>query len=182
MAKKILTVIAAIMLLLCGCAEQTDSKNIDNGFFEGYYSSLAYEVRTDDGTVTEQMYLLCSDEELKEPVGRKDIYFDGETGEVKKYTVTIGEEKTKLIVEYVKGDSSSAYSEVHYNDSELPERIVWENHYTSTDGSDMKEVGEETYYADGVTKKTFRDETYRGEELVESTYKEYDEHGAEITG
>ncbi len=183
MAKKLLAAIAVIALLFCGCAgKETESENIDYGYFEGYYSVLAYEVRTDAGIVTEQMYLLCTDEELQDPVGRKDVYFNGETGELTKYTVTLGKDKTELVVEYVKGDTSSAYSEAYYSDSEKLEKLVWKNDYTDADGNAMTESGEETYYSDGVTKKTFKDETYRGEELVDSKYEEYDEHGTLISG
>lgn len=179
MSRKILAVLAALVIAcsFAGCATETQGENIDYGYFEGYYSQIAYEVRTDAGVLTEQMYFLCTDPEFADPVGKKNVYFD-ENGELNKYVVMIGPFKTELLITYAKGDNdSSVYSEIYYDENECMTNGKWDNYYKDPDGVVVRELGEQEFYSDGVTTKSFRLERYLDGELSETTVREYDEEG-----
>lgn len=179
MNKKIFAAAAALVMLisLAGCAGSANTANTENGYFEGYYSGLAYEVKSGDGVITEQMYYLCSDPELSKVVGRKDVYYDEKTGEMNKYTVTIGTTKISQIVSYTNGDDASYYSEIIYDDNEKVSNGSWESNYINSDGVGVKELGHQEYYSGGNTVKSFHLEEYRDGELYQTTNREYDEAG-----
>lgn len=180
MIKKIMTLLIALVLVfLTGCKDKpaVSDEVTDYGYFEGYYSQLAHDVTNENGIVTNQLYFLCTDPEFKDPVGKKDVYFDGETGEMTRYTVTIGVLKVELIVSYTKGENASYYSEMHFDDDENIEYGSWENNYINNDGQQVRAVGEQTYYPGGWAVKTFRQEEYRDGELYETVTREYDEDG-----
>lgn len=182
MSKKLFAVIFAVMIIFCGCEKPAVSDNAeDYGHVDGYYSQLAYEVKNDDGAITELMYFLCTDEELVNAVGRKDVHFDVETGEVTGYTVNIGVEKPEKIINYAVTENDIYYSEMYFNDEGQIERSSWENHYLKAEGGEVKEVGSEEYYDNGVKKKS-EYTRYQGGEVIETSLTEYDESGNVING
>lgn len=174
--KKLIIAMMALMLLLCACSVPTSGK-IDYGSFEGYYSMLAYEVRGDDGVVTEQMYVLCTDKDFENPAGKKDVFFDADSGEMSKYTVTIGVDEISEIVSYTSGEGSSYYSEMYFEGGAIA-RTVWDNSYPDENGVLLRSKGEQTYYTDGVSVKTFVEEAYRDGVLETTTTREYAEDGS----
>ena len=180
MAKKFIA--AALMitaLLLAGCGETVASTQVlDYGDFEDYYSSLQYEVRNDDGVVTEQMYFLCTDPELTGIAGKKSVYFNGETGEMNRYTVTIGILAVERVYSYTKDDLGlTYYTEMFYDSGQVLKRGTWDNNYFDTEGKTYRDTGEEVYYTDGKTVKTFHLEHYEDGKLVETTDRTFDPHG-----
>ena len=174
--KKLLIFLTALMLLLCACSVPAGSSKIDYGSFEGYYSTLAYEVHNEAGETTEQMFVLFTDESMQTSVGTKDVFFDTDSGNMTKYTVTIGIEDIEQLVTYTSGDGSSYYSEMHFSDGKLA-RTTWDNSYSGENGSKIRSTGSEEYYTDGVTMKSHREELYRDGTLEQTTTREYSEDG-----
>lgn len=172
--RKFIIAITAVMLLLCACSVPAGSKEADYGGFEGYYSSLAYEVKGDSGAVAERLYVLSTDEEHENVVGAKDVFFD-EDGDMIKYTVTIGVTEIEQIVEYNEGENSTYYTEMYFEGGSLT-RTVWDNSYLGESGARMQSKGSEEYRTDGKV-KTFREELYRNGELETTTLREYAEDG-----
>ena len=186
MSKKICAVLAVLLILcsLSGCAAATaqsgkldGSDSTDYGYVEGYYSQLAYEVKNDNGDVTEQMYFLCTDAEFEDPVGKKSVYFD-DKGKMNKYTITMGVLQTEWIINYVEGDNGSSYfSEMHYGEDEKLLNGKFDNNYTNADGVLIREVGEQEYYEGSAVMKRFFLEEYRDGSLYQTTERLYDEAG-----
>ncbi len=177
MFRKITALAAAALMMaaLSGCALQT-LKNSDYGEFEGYFSELSYEVTNDAGDVTEQMYILHTDEEHRDSVGKKDVYFD-DNGEMYKYNVTIGSDRVEEIVSFTKGEDSGFYSELHFDENEVMIKAVWDNSYISDDGESERDYGEREYFPDGKTVKREYTERYIGGKLIERITREYSESG-----
>ena len=175
MKKFILITLAMLLLILCcGCTVPADSKNIDYGSFDGYYSVLAYEVLGEGDKVVEQMYLLCTDEECTKAAGTKDVFFTD--GDMTKYTVAIGLDDPEQIVSYTSGDGTVYYTEMYFDGGVLT-RTVWDNSYPDENGDSLRSKGGEEYYSDGVTKKSYCEELYRGGQLETTTVREYSENG-----
>lgn len=172
--KKLIIILSALTLLLCACSVPAGSTKVDYGSYEGYYSSLAYEVKGDDGDLMEELYVLYSDEEMEQAVGTKDVFF--ESGNMIRYTVAIGVESPERLVTYSAGEGSSYYSEMYFEDGVLS-RTVWDNSYPDEKGGSVRSTGTEEYYSDGKTVKSSREELYRGGELESTTTREYSEDG-----
>ena len=181
MFRKIFAVVAALLMLvsLAGCEDTPAvSDDIDYGYVEGYYSDLAHEVKTSGGLIIEQMYFLCTDPEFKNPVGKKDVYFDDNTGKMNKYVVTMGVYNVEQITTYTEGDNNSKYySDIYFDEDENMTRVAYENIETASDGAVIRVVGEECYYPGGAVKKSLHLEEYRDGELTKTTDCEYDEEG-----
>lgn len=172
--KKLIIILSALTLLLCGCSVPAGSSKIDYGSFEGYYSNLAYEVKGEDGTVSEQFYVLYSDKEMEHAAGTKDVFFDGDR--LLRYSVTIGVVDIEQLVTYNEGEDSSYYSVMYFGNGKLT-RTEWENKYPDENGYSMRSTGYEIYHPDGRTVKTFREELSRNGELEAITTREYAEDG-----
>ncbi len=187
MSGKILSVILAAVCLafsLCGCGDKNKLPTPEEpvagtaaGEFEGYYSQLNYEVYNDDGTVAEQMYYLCTDEDYVHIAGQKNVYF-GEDGRVQRYVVTMGMLNIEYVINYFSDDNGGEYlTKIYYNDETVVEKGEWDNNYTTPDGVKIHETGYQEYYSDGKTVKTFYLEEYSDGELIRTTSREYDEEG-----
>lgn len=178
MSRKIFSAIFAILMIvgLSACSDKKEVINTDMGSFEDYYSELAYEVTNEDGIVTEQMYFLDTDAEHTNTVGRKDVYYDPETGKMVKYTVSIGVGKISRIVNYAIGGNGDNYSEMFFDDDENLTSGKWDNNYTDTDGAKVREVGHQEYYTNGKI-STYYGEVYRDGVLSEKVTREYNEDG-----
>lgn len=148
------------------------------GEFEGYYSQLNYEVYNDDGTVAEQMYYLCTDEDFTHIAGQKNVYFDSE-GNVKQYVVTMGMLNVEYVINYYVDEFGAIYySKTYYDDEQKISKGEWDNTHTDPDGIKIREVGHQEYYSGGKTVKSFYLEEYHDGELHQKTTREYDETGA----
>ena len=180
MSRKIIAA-AAALILLSGCSKAVNGGKLDYGYVEGYFSELAYEVRTEDGTVTERMYVLGDEKDFTEPIGRKDVYFDADTGEMTDYTVNIGEDDDpELVISFKQGNGSSYYTEVHYAEDGRISSVNWENYFPNEDGETVHQTGEETYYPGSNIKKTFTDMYYLDGELIDSQNITYDAEGKPV--
>ena len=174
--KKLVIILSALMLLLCACSVPAGSNKIDYGSFEDYYGNLAYEVKNDGGSITEQLYVLWTDEEMVNAVGTKDVFFDPDSGDMTRYTVTIGGSEIERLVTYTSGEGASYYSEMYF-DSGILTRTVWENEYPDESRNRVQSKGYEEYFSDGKTVKSFREELYKDGELESATTREYAEDG-----
>ncbi len=173
--KKILAAVSAALILLSGCSVPAGSKELDYGSFGDYRSALMYEVRTEDGDVTEQTYALFApdDEEKTSPVGKKDVSYDPESGDMVKYSVTIGLDDIEELVTYGVDDTGGEFYSEMYFDGDYVTREVWENRYNDREtGEEIREVGERTYYPGTKDYKTVREEVYRDGELVSEVNEE----------
>ena len=172
--KKLIIILSALTLLLCGCSVPAGSSKVDYGSFEGYYSNLAYEVKNEDDSVAEQFYVLYSDEEMEHAVGTKDVFFEDDR--LMRYSVTIGVKDVEQLVTYNAGEDSSYYSVMYFEDGKLT-RTEWENEYSDENGDSMRSTGYEIYHPDGRTVKTFREELSRNGEIDTVTTRERAEDG-----
>ena len=180
MFRRAFAVFAALFMLisLVGCEDTPAiSDDIDYGYVEGYYSELAHEVTTRDGIIIEQMYFLCTDPELENAVGKKDVYFDSETGKMNRYVVTIGVFNIEKIFTYNEGESVKYYSEMYFDEDQNMTLGVFDNSETISDGTVVRSTGEQTYYPGSSVMKTFHMEEYHDGELFQTTDREYDEDG-----
>lgn len=187
--KKFLMIGLAILLIfcgVCGCADNeaaVDSPSAgEYGAYEDLFPKLTYEVKGQDGKVTEQMYTLYRDEEFKTIVGMKDVYFSEETGKMNQYIVTIGLIVVEKTVTFREDDKGNTFlTEIHYDSSGAATRGNSENNYVDDEGVKIREVAEQEYYEDGVTVKKLEVETYRDGELSSTMVQNFDEEGKLIT-
>lgn len=181
--RKIGIFIAAVTMILCGCSAEAGLGGMDYGSYKDYESELAYEVKSEDGQISEQMYYLFRGEydENTVPNGTKDVFFDENGKEVVKYTVTIGTDTIDELVTYATGnDETVYYSEMYFDDGELA-RAVWDNQFLGENGKKIRQKGEETYYPESGIKKHFIMETYIDGELNSTSEKDYNENGEVIS-
>ncbi len=172
--KKIILTVAAAALLLSGCATSAESKLLDYGNVDGYYSRLAYEVKSDSGEIAEQTYVLFSDSEMEDVAGKKDVYY--EDGEMIKYTVTIGTEEISELITYNSGEGEKYYSEVYFSDGDISKE-VWDNEVADESGDKIRMTGHQEYFPESRSIKSFFQEIYREGSLESTTTREYDENG-----
>ncbi len=151
--------------------------SLDSDEYDGYYSQLIYEVKDANGVISEQMYYLYENEGDKTAVGKKNLYFDTETGEMCRYTVALGRDYCEKIIDYARGYTSTDYSELYYSEDGSLTRAFWENTATNEDGEFFLDTGEQTFYPDGTTVKTFWQDRYKNDVKYESVKMEYDEEG-----
>ncbi len=171
-----MALISILALGLVACDKNKIDEAVDHGYVEGYYSELAYETQT-DGTTTELIYLLCTDEELTNAVGKKVVNFDTE-GNMIKYTITLGVYKVEQLITFVQSsESSSYYSDIVFNENELMVHASWENININPENGDVvKSVGTQEYFEDG-TVKTYHEEIYTNDVLTQTIDREYNEAG-----
>lgn len=181
--------LALLMALSCfsGCGDgetPVDSPSAgEYGAYEDLFPKLTYEVKTQDGKITEQMYGLYRDEELTTLVGMKDVYFSEETGKMNQYIVTIGLiilEKTVTFKEDNKGNTF--LSEMHYSSDGVVAKGNSENNYVDAEGVKIREVAQQEYYSDGASVKKLKVEVYRDGELASTTVQTFDEQGNVTSG
>ncbi len=179
--KKLVTVLVLCLLLLTGCASPANSENaVDYGEFKDYFSELSYEVRAEDGTVSERMYILYDDEAHESVSGTKDVFFDVGTGKMTKYLVALGSEQEKTLVSYSEGDNSSYYSEFYLTGNVMTKE-VWDNEYRDSEGDTVREKGEQDFFDGGSAIRNYREEVYRNGELESTTVREYAEDGSVLS-
>ena len=183
MFRKIISLILAACLTcaLAGCGERkapdAPVAGTAAGEFEGYYSQLSYEVYNDDGTVAEQMYNLCTDEDFLYIAGMKDVYFDAD-GNVSRYVVTMGMLNIEYVINYyTDGSGGTYYEKLYYNESGTVIKGEWYNNFSDPDGAQIRDCGSQEFYDDGRTPKSLTVERYTDGELTSKTVTEYDEDG-----
>ena len=162
-------------LSLVACKKNKIDEAVDYGYVEGYYSELAYETKS-DGSTTEFIYLLCTDEELTNAVGKKVVNFDMQ-GNMTGYTITIGVKKIERLISYSCGENASYYSDITFDKDEKMTVASWENVETNTEtGVTTKNIGVQEFYENGKV-KTETVEIYTNDKLDSKTVKEYNEEG-----
>ncbi len=178
--KRFTRIICIVLILLSvitltSCKKDKIDKNVDHGYVEGYYSELAYETKI-DGTTTELIYILCTDEELTDAVGKKVVSFDTE-GNMTEYTITFGAGKISRLIAYKCSDIASYYSDISFDENEKMTEASYENVTTNTETGDVtKTVGSQTYFENGKVKSE-TSETYVNDKLDSKVEREYNEAG-----
>lgn len=187
MLKRFFSLTLALMLVLscfasCGKPAESEAGSdrvAEEGAFEDLYSKLIYEVKDQNGVITEQMYGLYRDEALSVAVGSKDVYFNAETGKVSQYVATIGLVSTERTVTFREDLNGSTYmTEIRYSSDGTATSANSQNNYTDSEGVKIKEIANQEYWSDGVTVKNLKIELYRDGELESTTIRKYDESGA----
>ena len=183
MIKKILIFLMALSVIisLSACGEETVAKragavSLDGSEYDGYYSQLAYEVKTGEA-VSEQMYYLFEHEGDEQAVGKKNLYYDAETGDLERYTVSLGKDYCEKVIDYRRGYTSTTYSELFYDADGNLTRAIWENTVDGDDGAFYRDAGEQTFYEGSSNVKTFTQDRFKDGEKYETVTREYDEEG-----
>ncbi len=186
MMKKIFICLAAVAMLAalsaCGkepaeAAKRAGAVSLDESEYSEYYSQLAYEVRASEDVISEQMYYLYEHEGDKQAVGKKNIYYDTETGEMERYTVSLGKDYLEKVIDYRRGYTTTIYSEMFYDADGNLIRAIWENTAKGDDGAFYRDSGEQTYYEGSSDVKTVRQDRYKDDVIYESLTQEYDKEG-----
>lgn len=184
MKKFLMIGLALLMALscLCGCAD--DNAAVDSpsageyGAYEDFFPKLTYEVKNQDGKITEQMYGLYRDEEFKTVVGMKDVYFSEETGKMNQYIVTLGLIVLEKTVTFREDNNGNTFlTEMLYNSDGIVTKGNSENNYVNADGVKIREVAQQEYHTDGISVKKLKVEVYRDGELASTTVQTFDEDG-----
>lgn len=174
--------IAFVLILSLGlvaCDKNKIDETVDHGYVEGYYSELAYETQT-DGTTTELIYVLCTDEELTDAIGKKVVNFDLD-GNMTKYTITIGVNKIEQLTTFTQSETSSFFSDIVFDDNEKMAYASWENITTDPEnGNIIKSTGSQEYFENGSV-KTYHEEQYTNDALTQTVDREYSEAGELIS-
>ena len=174
---RILCVIFVLIfsLSLVACDKNKIDQTVDHGYVEGYYSELAYETQN-EGTTTELIYLLCTDAELENAVGKKVVNFDKE-GNMIKYTITMGVTKIERLTTYNKNGNGIYYSDIFFDENEKMTEAFWENVIVSPENSDViKSTGTQEYFENGSV-KIYHEEKYTNDVLTQTIDREFNEAG-----
>lgn len=170
-----IVMLLAVVFTLSACNKKgADVKEL--GHVEGYYSSLAYEMKDENEVTVELVYLLYPTEELFDPVGQKSINLDAD-GNVTKYTITLGTETLEKMISYVNNENGEFYSEIVFNETGAMKSSSWENIMIDAETGDVtKDIGTQEFYENGKV-KTETVEIYTNDKLDSKTVKEYNEAG-----
>ena len=171
--KKILAALSAA-LILAGCSVPANTGAMSFGPAEDYEKELAFEVKDDDGKITDQLYILYNDGEKTDVAGKLDVHYRDDNGELRGYEVTIGTTEISELVTYTNSDDGSVYYNEIYFDGELVTREVWDNLLPGEGGSKMRYTGENTYYPGTSQLKTAQEKVYRDGELESEKNDSYD--------